>query len=425
MGSRKRRRERDSSRRHRKSQSHSSSGSRSRTRSRSPIAPPPPSISSQKSNKDKDEKEDRHRHRHKESKRKHHHRDKSRSRSPTRSRRSKPEEIHSDSKILPYFYANDIVKTDKNLPFLGSDCVEVPIPPPAPVISKRAKSPSPIPENGAGDSLSISETNKLRAKLGLKPLEVNSSESAPSSSSKKKTNDEGNQMHKDEWGEFYHKPANNIAEKLQAEKLREKFRQRKQKRELEKKLKAVKTLGESDEDDDISKWVSSSRDKEKLKAEAARRAKILEEMDDEFGVGELVQEVTRREKKKIYSEHSLKGLKVDHDVDAFTEGKSVILTLKDQGVLDEDDDTLVNVNMVDDERYRKNIENKKLNPNQYGYNVFQDEVDEFGNPVERNVLGKYDEEIDGTKKKTFNIGHDVEAEIAQKRRLQEVGLFGF
>lgn len=426
MGSRKRRRERDSSRRHRKSQSRSSSGSRSRTRSRSPIAPPPPSISSQKSNREKDEKEDRHRHRHKESKRKHHHRDKSRSRSPTRSRRSKPEaEIHSDSKILPYFHANDMAKTDEKFPFLGSDCVEVPIPPPAPVISKRAKSKSPIPENGAGDSLSISETNKLRAKLGLKPLEVNSSESAPSSSSKKKTNDEGHQMHKDEWGEFYHKPANNIAEKLQAEKLREKFRQRKEKRELEKKLKAVKTLGESDEDDDISKWVSSSRDKEKLKAEAARRAKILEEMDDEFGVGELVQEETRREKKKIYSEHNLKGLKVDHDMDAFTEGKSVILTLKDQGVLDEDDDTLVNVNMVDDERYRKNIENKKLNPNQYGYNVFQDEVDEFGNPLERNVLGKYDEEIDGTKKKTFNIGHDVEAEIAQKRRLQEVGLFGF
>jgi len=31
----------------------------------------------------------------------------------------------------------------------------------------------------------------------------------------------------------------------------------------------------------------------------------------------------------------------------------VILTLKDQGVLDEGDDVLVNVNMVDDERYKK------------------------------------------------------------------------
>lgn len=31
----------------------------------------------------------------------------------------------------------------------------------------------------------------------------------------------------------------------------------------------------------------------------------------------------------------------------------MILTLKDQGVLDEGGDVLVNVNMVDDERYKK------------------------------------------------------------------------
>lgn len=298
----------------------------------------------------------------------------------------------------------------------------MPLPPPAPVISRPAKSQSPIPENGAGDSLSIEETNKLRAKLGLKPLQTDSNEG---SSAMKKSNagkNEAEQMHKDEWGEFYHKPANNISEKLQAEKLREKFRQNKAKRALESRMKSIKTLGESNEDDDVSKWVKSSREKEKLKAEAQRRAKILEEMDDEFGVGELVQEVTMREKKKIYSDKSLKGLKVDHDLDAFTEGKSVILTLKDQEVLDDENgDTLENVNMVDDERYRKNIDNKKLDPNQYGYNVYQDEVDEFGNPIERNVLSKYDEEIDGKgKKKTFTIGQDVEAEIAQKRRLQEV-----
>lgn len=429
MGSRKRRRERDSSRRHRRSYSRSSSGSRSR--SRSPIAPPPPSISNRRSrDRDRDEKEDRHhRHRHKDStkSRKHHHRDRSRersrSRSPGRSRRPKHEpEVHSDSKSISlknnYF---DAIKY--NFPFrLGSDCVEVPLPPPAPVISKPpAKSPSPIPENGAGDSLSIEETNKLRAKLGLKPLQVDSND-GESSSSKKKTNADGEPMHKDEWGEFYHKPANNLSEKLQAEKLREKFRQNKEKRALEKKLKSIKTLGEADSDDDVSKWVDTSREKEKMKAEAQRRAKILEEMDDEFGVGELVQEETRRQKKKIYSENHLKGLKVDHDLDAFTEGRSVILTLKDKDVLDEEDgDTLMNVNMVDDERYRKNIENKKLNPNQYGYNVYDEEVDEFGNPIDRGILGKYDEEIDGKKKKkTFTIGQNVEEEIAQKRRLQEV-----
>lgn len=424
MGSRKRRRERDSSRRHKRSHSRSSSGSHSRSRSKSPIAPPPPSISSK--SKEKSEREDRHRHRHKEAKRKHHHRDRSRSRSPNRSRKSKPEpEVHSDSKlnIFCFFGVSFVNSFKSNVPFsfffVGSDCVEVPLPPPAPVISKTTKSPSPIPENGAGDSLSIEETNKLRAKLGLKPLQSDDG----GTTSKKKTGADGEPLHKDEWGEFYHKPANNIAEKLQAEKLREKFRQRKEKRALEQKLKTVKTLGESDEDDDISKWVDASREKEKLKAEAARRAKILEEMDDEFGVSDLVHEETERERKKIYSENNLKGLKVDHDLDAFTEGKSVILTLKDQDVLDEENgDTLINVNFIDDERYRKNIENKKLNPNSYGYNVYDEQVDEFGNPVVRDVLSKYDEDIDGNskKKKTFTIGQNVEEEIAQKRRLQEV-----
>lgn len=39
--------------------------------------------------------------------------------------------------------------------------------------------------------------------------------------------------------------------------------------------------------------------------------------------------------------------------DDFAEERAVVLTLKDRGVLDENDDTLVNVNMLDDERYKK------------------------------------------------------------------------
>lgn len=298
----------------------------------------------------------------------------------------------------------------------------IPTPPPAPIISKTTKSSSPIPENGAGDSLSIDETNKLRAKLGLKPLETDKSAASTSSSSKPKVNAEGNKLHKDEWGEFYHKPANNIAEKLHADKLREKFRQNKEKRALEKKLKSAKTLGEDDEDDDVTNWVDKSREKEKQKQEAQRRAKILEDMDNEFGVDNLVEEEIRREKKKIYSENHLKGLRVDHDVGEFAEGKTIILTLKDQGVLDEENaDTLINVNIVDEERYRKNVDNKLLNPNHYGYNVYQEEVDEFGMPIHRNVLSKYDEEIAGSSKKSsFTIGRGVEEQIAQKRKLLEV-----
>lgn len=312
--------------------------------------------------------------------------------------------------------------------FTDSDVVEVPIAPPAPKISNiiaSRRSPSPIPENGAGDCLSVAETNKLRAKLGLKPLEENSSGAGPSSKedSGPKTDASGLPMHTDEWGEFVHKPADNIATKLEAEKLREKFRQKKEKRMVEERLKRVKRLGDEEEVDDINVWLDRSRDKEKNRVEAAKRAKMLEEMDDQFGVSALVQQEMRDTRRKAYTDRHLKGLKVDHEMDSFGEGKTVILTLKDADVLnDEEGDTLINVNMVDDERYKKNTENRKMNPNSYGYDVYEDQFDHFGNPIERNVLGKYDEDIDGgaAVRKHFTIGENLEDERDRQRRLLEV-----
>lgn len=193
MGSRKRRRERDAlSRKHKRrsrSRSRSRSFSISKSRSRSPIsAPPPPSLSSYSSNtndRSRDDSDRRHHRKHKEHKdhkehkerkrsSKHQSRDDDRKRSSDNRGSSKNDrDYHSDSEwsIMWFFvnYSNGITQIS-NL-FSGSDVVEVPLPPPAPVISKRAKSSSPIPENGAGDVLSIEETNKLRAKLGLKSIQ--------------------------------------------------------------------------------------------------------------------------------------------------------------------------------------------------------------------------------------------------------------
>lgn len=305
--------------------------------------------------------------------------------------------------------------------------VEVPIAPPAPKISTSVaarRSPSPIPDNGAGDVLSVSETNKLRAKLGLKPLEETAGPSSKDDSSGgPKKDPSGLPMHTDEWGDFLHKPAENIASKLEAEKLREKFRQKKEKRMLEEKLKRVKRLGDEEEVDDIAVWLDRSRDKEKNRADADKRAKMLEEMDDQFGVNALVQQELRDSRRKAYTDRHLKGLKVDHEMDSFGEGKTVILTLKDQDVLnDEAGDTLINVNMVDDERYKKNTENRKLNPNSYGYDVYAEQFDHFGNPIERDVLSKYDEDIDGgaAVRRNFTIGENLEDERDRQRRLLEV-----
>lgn len=130
--------------------------------------------------------------------------------------------------------------------------------------------------------------------------------------------------------------------------LREKFRQKKEKRSIDEKLKTVKGLGESDDFDDINAWIEHSRDKEKSKMEAQKRAKMLEEMDAEYTKPDA-----RKVNRSNYTEKNLKGLKVGHSMDSFGDGKTVILTLKDHEVLAEDGDELINVNMVDDERYKK------------------------------------------------------------------------
>ncbi|XP_055836981.1 U4/U6.U5 tri-snRNP-associated protein 1 [Episyrphus balteatus] len=294
---------------------------------------------------------------------------------------------------------------------------------------RKERSPSPIPENGAGDCLSIEETNKIRLKLGLKPLEVDSGPIKPSTAAAEKSSNEENNKsgaqlnsYKDEWGEFLHKPADNLKDKAQAEKLRDKLKQKKEKRMLEEKLKRIKTLGESDDEvDDVEKWVNRNKKKEDMRKEAEMRAKALEEMDAEFGVDELMEKDKQDSRRKAYNDKHLRGLRVDHDMEDFSEGKTVILTLKDKDVLDEEDDALVNVNMMDDEHYRKNVANKKKNPLSYGYDVYEEQYDMLGNPIDRGILGKYDEEIEGAqRKKNFVIGDNLEERKEQQRKLLEI-----
>lgn len=406
----------------------SSSSSRKHKHKDKLRAPSPPDLREELRDREIRERERERERRHKKNKDKEYHHiqrtvtTKSSRRSPIKdSRRNRVEEYHSDS----------------------SDVVEVPIAPPAPKISSSsfapaaaappppppARSPSPVPENGAGDCLSVAETNKLRAKLGLKPLDMGgpsaSSATATSAEAPPQKSAEGYSMHTDEWGEFYHKPADNIAQKLQAEKLREKFRQKKEKRLLEDKLKKVKKLGESEDFDDINAWLERSRNKEKSKADAAKRAQALEQMDADFDVvpDDFVESRGRAEvakKQRAYTDKHLKGLRVDHELDAFGEGKTVILTLKDHAVLNEEEDTLINVNMIDDERYKKNVVNRKANPNHYGYDVYEEQFDHFGNPIERNILSKYNEELEETSKNNFTIGECLEDERDRRRRLLEI-----
>ena len=93
----------------------------------------------------------------------------------------------------------------------------------------------------------MEETNRLRASLGLKPLNVGGGQA------KQDTQDNGEKDHLEGLpipnSDVRHKPAENLAEKSQFEKMREKLNMKRQKRLVEAKLLNVKTLGESDSDD--------------------------------------------------------------------------------------------------------------------------------------------------------------------------------
>ena len=152
----------------------------------------------------------------------------------------------------------------------------------------------------------MEDTNKLRAKLGLKPLDAPGEKRDESRPAKKAD---------------VHVPAVNLVAIKKTEQLREKMAQIKEKRRINKMLGKVKTLADSDDDEDnVLSWVKKSRKIEIEREKAEQRAKALNAMDEEFGIGNLVEEEFGSKKK--YTSKDLGGLTVLHSQDAFQEGSS-------------------------------------------------------------------------------------------------------
>ncbi|KAF7238347.1 U4/U6.U5 tri-snRNP-associated protein 1 [Varanus komodoensis] len=257
----------------------------------------------------------------------------------------------------------------------------------------------------SGDaSLSIEETNKLRAKLGLKPLEINTI--------KKETGSKEDPVAAE--------VINPIVLK-QREEIREKLAAAKEKRLLNQKLGKIKSLGEDDPWlDDTAAWIERSRKLQQEKEMAEKRAKLLEEMDQEFGISSLVEEEFGQKKEESYGSRDLKGLTVEHTIDSFREGETVILTLKDKGVLEEEGgDVLVNVNLVDTEKAKKNVELRKKKPDCRPYEE-EESVDDMVVLKHKGILSKYDEEIEGEKKKSFRLDSAGMADGSWERELQQI-----
>ena len=129
-----------------------------------------------------------------------------------------------------------------------------------------------------------------------------------------------------------------------------------------------------------------------------------------------MEEDAKKSRSHEYNRSHLRGLKVEHGLDQFTEGKNVILTLKDADILDEKaEDTLVNVNIADDEKTKKKLED--IRKAKIGYNAYDnEEIDELTGEIrKKNMLDKYDEEIDGEQRESFVIGEDGDVNEEERR----------
>ncbi|KAI8823082.1 SART-1 protein [Fimicolochytrium jonesii] len=255
-------------------------------------------------------------------------------------------------------------------------------------------------DGDTGDvELSIEETNALRVKLGLKPL-------AESRTSESQQAAEQN----------YAKHQKELAEKAARKGLIETIAKEKEKAKRNVKLEGA-TLGAASDDEDAAgdslKWVLRQREKEeKRKAKAKKKAEMLAQKR-ESDLAEM-----DRSAVSDYKASDLKGLRVDHDLEDVAVGGETILTLKDSTILEneEEGDILHNVNIADDTKGRKNVENKKKGKK--AYNVYDDE--EFLDPgKKRNLLSQYDEEIDGEPERGFVISENGMVDVETRKK--EVG----
>lgn len=248
------------------------------------------------------------------------------------------------------------------------------------------------------ESMTIEETNAMRAKLGMAPLR------------------QGKKSTIVDAGAALREAAE--AEKTAA--LAEKVARARAKREAERVNARTKKLGDGDDEEgegDVGAWLAKSKGKmaskaqEMERAKAAKMAAMFAERDED--AEEASEDEDEEEGKKrgstAYTSKDLRGLKVRHTADEINEGQEVVLTLKDTSVLDDEDDELENV-LIAERKSRKKArrEATKKSDDPFG------EEDAAAN---KTVLGKYDEKTDGD---AMELDDQGGMDAAEARRKEEI-----
>ncbi|KAL2195880.1 SART-1 protein [Corynascus similis CBS 632.67] len=265
------------------------------------------------------------------------------------------------------------------------------------------------------DAASIEELNKVRLAMGMKPLPVPGKAPAPKEATpEKEIGDDGNPVSTLETREAA--SYENYRKAQEAEEAKRKREAKaaaiKKARELAQRTAVVEGKGLADDDDeevDVKSWLKNQKKRQK-KIDAARKA------EEEKAAADA--------KAAEHTTADLAGVKVAHDMATFLDADDQILTLKDTGVLEneEEGDELENLTLREQEKLQERLDLKKKRP------VYDpNDIDETG---QIGMLSKYDEEIYGKKKKAFTLDSaatttelaDILAAPAQKRKHQAVEL---
>lgn len=254
------------------------------------------------------------------------------------------------------------------------------------------------------DADTIAQWNKLRASLGQAPLPVpGQSNSGPQFKSKDAASDSDEA---DDLSTLEKRAAAAGGNWEKLEKERQEKREREQRKEAAKKARdraarnerlVGKTLGEAEDGGDLDtrSWLLKAKKRQK-EIEKARK---------------LEEELAAREQQAQYTSKDLAGVKVAHEIDDFDgEAGEQILTLKDAEIGEEsEEDELENADLKAKERLEERLQLKKKRP----------DYDPTEQDEKKNILYKYDEEIDGKKAKRFTLDGKGSSSEAAMQRLQK------
>ncbi len=265
------------------------------------------------------------------------------------------------------------------------------------------------------DAQSIIELNKVRATMGMRPLPVpGANPDSRETSPEKEEEDVGSTL------ETRQAAAHDNWKKIEDERAAKKKREEKaaaikKAREMAQRNVVLegKGLGDlSDEENQSAKsWIKGA---DKRQKKILKKKRLQEDADaaEAAAVAE-------------YTAKDLEGVTIAHDQSTFFDGDDHVLTLKDSGVLEneEEGDELEAFGLREQEKLKDKLDLKKKKP---AYNP--NDMDETG---EHSILAQYDEEISGKKKNTFRLGvaaapvddlADLLKAPVQKRKFQTVDL---